>query len=236
MVESWKYYLSRYDYPVQLWKFELAKQYPQHFDMKIKGDHESTVAFENYFRENMKNSIEVYYEVIFWKYFSQPQFRQVGAGRIVEYIEERGVDAKSMHQAIQDFTKAPSIRNLKNIRRLLGISTRVLAVPLTLVSFYDPISFPMIDNVVAKWVNRNFDEYSQNKTSPLTPFDKKYTSLQDNDFDHYINWKNWCCEMAKVLNEKTNYLWRARDVEMAIFTYERLRKRDPRDTLPLNPL
>ena len=235
MVESWKYYLSKYDYPVQLWKFEIAKQYPQHFKMEIRGDHKDTVAFEDYFRENMINSIEVYYEVIFWKYFSQPQFRQVGTGRIVEFIEERGVDAKSLYQSIHDFTEAPSIRNLKKIRWLLGISSRVLAVPLTLVSFYDPSSFPMIDNVVAKWVNRNFEGYSKNKTYPLTPFDRKYTSLQDNDFDNYINWKNWCCEMAEVLTDKTNTPWRARDVEMAIFTYERRRKKSD-NVLPLDPL
>jgi len=236
MVESWKYYLSKYDYPVQLWKFEIAKQYPKHFQMKIRGDHESTVAFEDYFRENMKDSVEVYYEVVFWKYFSQPQFRQVGTGRIVEHIEERGVDAKSLYQSIHDFTEDPRIRNLKKIRWLLGISSRVLAVPLTLVSFYDPSSFPMIDNVVAKWVNRNYEEHSGNRTHKLTPFDMKYTSLQDNDIENYINWKNWCCEMANALTEKAGILWRARDVEMTIFTYERNRKKNPNNVLPLNPL
>ena len=218
MVESWSYYLSRYYYPVQLWKFELAKQYPQHFQFKIKGDRESTVAFENHFRKNMQESIEVYFEVVFWKYFSQPQFRQVGASRIVEYIEERRVEADCLYNAVYDFTEATNTSNLKKIRRLLGISSRVLAVPLTIVSFYEPDSFPMVDNVVAKWVNRNHIQFSENRIHNLTPFKKNYTSLQDNDFLNYINWKNWCIEMAVLLTKETENSWRARDVEMAVFT------------------
>lgn len=236
MVESWKYYLSKYDYPVQLWKFELAKQYPNHFQMKIRGDHESTVAFEDYFRENMEDSVEVYYEVVFWKYFSQPQFRQVGTGRIVEHIEERGVDAKSLHQSIQEYTKDPSIIALKKLRQLLGLRSNVLAVPMTLISFYEPTAFPMVDNVVAKWVIQNHEKYNENTTHQLTPFLKNHTSLQDNDFRNYISWKNWCCEMAGILTENTETPWRARDVEMAVFTYERRRKKSTRNVQPLSPL
>jgi len=84
----------------------------------------------------------------------------------------------------------------------------------------------MIDNVVAKWVNQNHEKHSENTTNKLTPFHRSYTSLRDNDFQNFLNWKDWCNEVARYLSEKTETLWRPRDVEMAAFTYERLRKRN----------
>ena len=48
-----------------------------------------------------------------------------------------------------------------------------------------------------------------------------HPSLQDDDFPNYLNWVNWCQEVAQVLTELTSKQWRARDVEMAVFTAQR---------------
>jgi len=48
-----------------------------------------------------------------------------------------------------------------------------------------------------------------------------YTSLRDNDFTNYLHWIAWCRECAQELTDITETRWRARDVEMAVFTAQR---------------
>jgi len=79
----------------------------------------------------------------------------------------------------------------------------------------------LIDNIVARWVNKNFVEHSRNRVVQLTRFNLRYTSLRDNDYLNYLGWVCWCREMAEILSEETDFKWRARDVEMAMFTAER---------------
>jgi len=56
---------------------------------------------------------------------------------------------------------------------------------------------------------------------------KKFTSIQPTinlDLPNYISWVKWCNDSAKLLNENKNSIyndWRPRDVEIAIFTYQR---------------
>ena len=87
----------------------------------------------------------------------------------------------------------------------------------------------MIDKQVANWVNLNGAEHSINTSNQLNNFKLNYTSLRENDFDSYLNWIKWCIETSDVLNRLTNIKWRARDVEMAVFTAQR-------NKILLNPL
>jgi hypothetical protein len=89
------------------------------------------------------------------------------------------------------------------IRNLLGIRTRVLAVPLTLCALADPQRYPMVDNQVAEWVNSNAILHNKNRSNHLTLFNKKYTSLQDDDFTNYLHWIAWCREVSQVLTIAT---------------------------------
>ena len=221
MPDIWTKMLSRYLYPVRLSCFEYSNRFPQHFNKNIIGDRKSTIAFENYFRENAKNTIEVYFEVVFWKLYSQANNRQRGTIRIMNYITSNKIAPKVLFEAMTNFVDMPSRRNLQNFHSLLGIKTNVLAVPLTFISFFNPKKFPMVDNVVARWVNQNFAKHNNNRQNKLTPFIRGYTSLRDNDFENYLNWVGWCNEVAKLLTKRTCNEWRARDVEMAVFTAER---------------
>jgi len=87
----------------------------------------------------------------------------------------------------------------------------------------------MIDNQVAKWVNSNRVNHSGNTKIRLTQFKLNYTSLRENDFNSYLNWIKWCGETSEMLTRLTNDNWRARDVEMAVFTAQR-------NNVLLNPL
>jgi hypothetical protein len=134
------------------------------------------------------------------------------------------INSESLYNAINRFTNTPDIQNLKRIRSLLGLKTPVLAVSLTFPAFFSPETYPMIDRNVARWVNSNLDEHNRNRQNRLSPFVSEQhgrTSLQDVDFSNYMNWVFWCRETAKILTDRTKVKWRARDVEMAVFTAER---------------
>lgn len=97
-----------------------------------------------------------------------------------------------------------------------------MAISLTLVSFADPENHPMIDTQVVKWINNNADLFNKKRQNKLTKFNFKYTSPRIDDFESYLNWLLWCNEIAKILSSTTKIKWRTRDVEMAIFTSQRI--------------
>ncbi|MCQ1536094.1 hypothetical protein FTO70_10465 [Methanosarcina sp. KYL-1] len=221
MPESWKKALNSYSYPVNLEDYKKAALFPSFFSEKIKGDRQSTINFENYFRELAPECIEVYFEVVFWKLYSQAHIKQSSTTRIVDSVLNEEIIAEDIWNVVQNFVRNQNRKNLGKIRDKLGITTRVLAVPLTFPAFADPERIPMIDNKVASWVNLNAEDHNRNRKDKLTLFKKNYTSLQENDFPNYLNWVSWCQEMAQVLTEMNEEKWRARDVEMAVFTAQR---------------
>lgn len=87
----------------------------------------------------------VFFEVIFWKLYSQRNWVQRTTNRIMEYIRKNEITSTQLWNAIQKFVKLQNIENLKEIRNLLGISTNVLATPLTLPALASPETIPMID-------------------------------------------------------------------------------------------
>jgi len=223
MPTSWKKALDSYSYPVNLGDYKRASEFPGFFKRKISGNRKSTIEFEDYYRKNAPHRVEVFFEVMYWKLYSLPSKRDRQTETLIRQIREREVTPDKLWESIQRFVENPSKTNLEEIREKLGLSSRVLAVPLTFVAFADPQRFPMIDTHVARWVNSNCASHNVNRKNKLSPFTtlKKYTSLQDNDFPNYLNWVNWCREAAEVLTELTGEKWRARDVEMAVFTAQR---------------
>ena len=212
-------------------KYKRAGEFSGFFKKKISGDRKSTIAFENYFRENAPNNIEVFFEVVFWKLYSLAPFRDRKTNRIVDYVKKEENTAEQIWKSVQQFVNSPKKTNLRIIRAYLGLTSRVLATPLTLVAFANPDEYPMVDNRVAEWVNQNFSEHNTNRKNKLTPFTKKRNTLRDDDFLNYLNWVNWCQECAQVLTKRTNNNWRPRDVEMAVFTAQ-----EPKEIMNLNVL
>lgn len=194
---------------------------PGFFEAKIEGDRESTIEFEMHFQNSAPNHIETYFEVVFWKLYSQPRVRDRHTNRVVESVQKSEVTAEGFWKKINQFVADQTRRNLIKIRDLLGFKTPVLAVTLTLPALASPNVLPMIDSQVACWVNQNYGEHNKNRDNKLSPFEMNYTSLRDNDFSNYLNWVNWCQETAQVLMDLTDSEWRPRDVEMAVFTAER---------------
>lgn len=221
MPETWIQALRNFSYRVNLRSYERAREFPGLFEMEIEGDRVSTIAFETHYAENAPHNMGAFFEVVFWKLYSQGGRRQTGTNRIVDYVQRNGTTPEQLWDAVICFVNIQNIPNLQNIRRLIGLRTDVLAVPLTFPALANPELIPMIDKQVAKWVNRNFALHNQNRVNQLTPFGMNYTSLRDNDFPNYLHWVAWCQECAQKLTDITRNGWRARDIEMAVFTAQR---------------
>jgi hypothetical protein len=221
MPESWVKALRAYCYHVDLSKYRSAHEYPGAFSTSVAGDRDSTIAFEDRFRQAATDDVKAYLEVVYWKLYSQAAWRDRCTSRIAGFIEQHGVTAAQLWQAVQEFVGHQTRANLRAIRRLLGIKTRVLALALTLPALAAPARLPMVDKQVARWVNKNRAGHNANRDNELSPFRMNYTSLRDNDFESYLDWVAWCREVAQLLTKLTPVEWRARDVEMAVFTAQR---------------
>jgi hypothetical protein len=221
--DSWIRALKAYSYPVDLRKYRNAKQFPSFFDMNIAGDRKSTMAFEKYYRETAPNRIEPYLEVIYWKLYSlRKGIADREADRRLDAIRDSGTTPQRLWHTVQQFIVNQTRDNLLNIRSEFGY-TDVLAVPLTFPALASPETLPMIDMQVARWVNKNLERHNHNRTSKLTSFNTSASSLRDtgSNFVSYVNWVHWCQEVSTVLTEFDSEKWRARDVEMAVWTAQR---------------
>lgn len=228
MPESWTRALHTYCYPVDLGAYHGGHEFPGFFEILIAGDRVSTITFENHFRENAPNHIAAFFEVVFWKLFSQPGRRDGRTDNVVTYVQEHNILAQNLWDAVLKFIMNQNIDNLRSIRRMLGFTSPVLATTLTYPALACPDKFPMLDTQVAKWVNEHFADHNIHRNNHLTPFNF-IGVLRDNDFINYLNWVAWCRETSELLTRLNSEKWRARDVEMAIFTAQR-------NNLVLNPL
>lgn len=142
---------------------------------------------------------------------------------MIEKIIEQKTEPEELCNAIKVFIINPCKHKLQELRYLLGIRTHVLAIPLTFAAFFNPEKYPMVDKNIAEWVNQNFAKHNKHRQAKLTQFIslKKFTSLRDIDFQSYLNWVSWCNETAQILIKRTDFKWRPRDVEMAVFTARR---------------
>ena len=218
--------LKAYSYPVDLSTYRNACRYPGFFETRIEGDRASTMAFEDRYRSLIRDDVAATLEVVYWKMYSQGR-RDHPTDRVSDHFHEQDIKPRDIADAVYAFTETRSRDQLHEIRTLLGFRSKVLPIALTLPALIRPELLPMVDSQVANWVNDNLELHNRNRDSRLTPFKMNYTSLQDNDFDNYLNWVAWCREMARVLGERTEMIWRPRDVEMAVFTARRTK-------LPLN--
>jgi hypothetical protein len=229
MPQTWITALSSYNYPADLSSYKRAEEFPGFFSRDIAGDRDSTIEFEDHFRTRSEHSIEPYVEVAFWKLCGKKKRFEARVDHLVDHLRGETVTASELRSAVDVFLGNPTKVNLSVMRALLGIKTPVLALALTYPAFVDPARFPMVDTNTAKWVSGNSEKHSRSRGNELTRFEFGSSSLRYNDFDNYLNWVHWCRESADLLTSKTGMHWRARDVEMAVFTAAR-------EGLPLNPL
>lgn len=223
MPDSWTRALQAYHYPVNLNDYHKKADFPDYFNRKISGDRLSTIAFEDYFRVH-SSKIQPWFEVVFWKMYSQKNHFQQQTDRIISQIPSCSADQpERLLECAAQFMQSLEEREFEIFNMMLGYNSAVATVA-SFPAFLDPERFPMVDTRVAKWVNKHCDQFNAaNANAPaLLPFAFGTTSksivLIMRDFPAYIRWISWTRYTAALLSQKTGFHWRARDVEMAVFT------------------
>lgn len=221
MPDTWTRALNDYSYPVSLPDYKRSREFPDYFTRRIPGDRASTIDFEDYFRAGSEHSIKPWIEVAFWKLCGRKKRFEARVDSLADHLRDQGVTASELCCAVDLFAAKPIKTNLSVLRALLGIKAPVLALALTYPAFVCPDQFPMVDTNTARWVSENYENHNRSRETQLTPFDIGRGVVRDSHFDSYLNWVHWCRETAKTLTARTHMDWRARDVEMAVFTAAR---------------
>ena len=227
--ETWKKSLDKYRYPVDLRKFRSGTEHRGWFESNISpGDPRQTRDFEARFRKLAPYHLEAWAEVAFWKLYSRRGIARKNALKVLR----SGISPRTLWCSCNDYIEDPSIESFRGFGRLL-FDTPVVATAATIPAFICPEKFPMVDTQVTKWAGNNghlhtyaaiggpdLEEVPVLKTGPV---------LRESHWAFIKSWISWCQFGACILRQRTRYAWRARDVEMAVFTAQRC-------GMPLNPL
>jgi len=200
-------------------------------------DLEANTALELHFLEHARKTLEVYYEILFWK--TQMVFR---AAKMINKLSGRNTSASDLFSAGESFIEGLDRKSFKHFSGLCGISGNGLAVPSAILCFIKPEKMPIVDLWVARWVNEHhqefeglvaFDDFNHQCTHRQEIIDANALTERANrlvvpqpivrikDFEAYRKWILWTRKFADVLTGYTKTKWRARDIEMAIFTAQR---------------
>jgi hypothetical protein len=241
MPKSWQIALMSYRYPVDLSAFVDSSQYPQWFSFSLKtGSVAETMAFEEHFRLNSATALEAWFEVVFWKMFSQKSYRSAKQTKhLIDFVAKHNFRASFLNRLCHNFVQEPTRESFGLLHSSLGYSPSSMAITATFPAFMDPKEFPMVDTRVAKWVHccgAIHNSADPNSPRLLDPgeFNSNRANLRMSDFAFYRSWIDWCRYTARKISFWTQSEWRARDVEMAIFYAWGDKK--PHPGFQLNPL
>lgn len=223
MPHTWNHAIYQYSYPVDLTCYSNANNHRPFFQLPIVGDCQSTIQFENHFRNNAQQHIQSWFELTFWKMYSQGGRANHRTLELESRFQRQHTTPQTLWNRSQILLNNFTQNNFNSLRKLYH-TTPVIANVATIPAFLKPSEYPMVDSRIAKWVNlvlQNVPAHNNGHTVPLTPFIFNNTSLQNNDFQNYLNWIAWCRETALRLNNHgpttIGHAWRPRDVEMCVF-------------------
>ena len=223
MPDSWVAARDAYNYPVNLADFADKHKYPGFFESNICGCLDSTRAFQDRFRRNAPYHLEAWYEVIFWKMYSQNR-KDSKTKDAIQNIRESGVNHKHLWTLCQSYLEYPERQSFRAFQKNL-FSTEAVPIAMTFPAFLSPEKFPMVDSEITRWSYQNHASHAYNlQGGPVLsepPDMDKVTTLLYSNTKHreFIeSWIKWCRFTASKLHTLTGDEWSARDVEMAVFT------------------
>ena len=230
---TWTRALDAYRYPVDLREFSGAPDHAGWFDLNIdRGDPIQTMAFETRFRRQARRRLEPWAEVVFWKLYTMPPARNNTTRAVLAH----DVAVAEVWSLCMEYVENPRRQSFSAFRAKLFDTPRV-ATAATFPAFLCPESFPMVDTQITRWAwdNGASHDYSAVGGPALACIpDLQGEQVMESHWPFVESWIRWCRFTARRLTELTGRAWRARDVEMAVFTAQRA-KREGRD-MPLTPL
>lgn len=215
MTKNWIVARDSYDYSRYLSHYAYRPEYPK----QVRG-YAETVEFEDLFRKYGPNEIKAWYAVVRWK---SPR----STDKTINHIMASGVSAGELWGLCEDCVQNSTLDNFSRFRSKLA-QTDIVATAATFPAFMCPEQFPMVDTRIAAWSRVNGTRHCLLAAPPGA---EQGVHEWQNHWRFVQDWINWCRRMAKILCYLTGEPWRARDVEMAVFTAQ-----GSKGKISLNPL
>ena len=228
-LDAWRNVHGEYAWDVELRHFAKRQRYPGYFSGVI--GLQELASFQDSFPQAIdgEGSYVVAGEVCYWKNYGNHLARD----KITYDLLERLAEAKNwgiFRSAVTEVCAEPNFDSFVRLQTATG-QARGFATPLTFVAFYDPTSFPMVDRHIADWWAANRERFGM---ASLPPFLQRgdgwieatsYGKVRHN-WEAYWAWAQFCRDYARRIGG-----WRARDIEMAVWTAQKRGEALP--TLPL---
>jgi len=223
MANAWLTALQNYNYYANLAEYDNRDQYSEGFtkpSFTAVIDRSNTKIFEEAFRTvieaRLYSKFSIIGEVCFWKIFNKNDPNSLTT-RMLNFLE----DQEKFHEFcinLHNLSENPNLNNFKKFRQSCG-QPNGFAVPITFLSFYRSSQYPMADAYVSLWWNTNKSRFGCNLSKPFIPHGRISGSNQDveNNLEAYCDWTKFCQKYSLLLSSMTQIIWRARDVEMAVF-------------------
>jgi HEPN domain-containing protein len=212
MYASWKAARDSFNWRVDLRKFRDAAKHPGYFDRIIEPH--KIEQFEDLFRETLvpEGHVERAAEVVFWKNYGNFKARDRITRDLFVWIE----DVSGWKRFAESVKQLSSMPSWEAFRELIGACghTSGFATPLTFLALYDPTRFPMVDRKVGAWWLKRFPREPQFSWNSA----RTVVSPTKQSWQAYLAWTEFCRRQARELSAFGDMRWRARDVEMAVWT------------------
>ena len=221
---TWARALDAYRYRVDLTGFRAAHEHRGWFDLKIDpGDVPQTVDFETRFRAQAQDHLEAWGEVVFWKLYSGG--KGLAAKRTGALLGS-GVVAADLWSSCADYIADPNLDSFRGLRTKL-FKQPVVATAATFPAFVCPEKFPMVDTQITRWAREHGAAHGYAAIGgpdlKCVPSLRRRAVLRESHWAFVESWIAWCRFTAAILTQRTERRWRARDVEMAVFSAQRIR-------------
>jgi HEPN domain-containing protein len=211
--KRWSYARAAFDWKADLRKFCDRQKFEGFFDREITPS--SLGEFEQVFRDSLSTSeLRRAGEVCFWKNFRRN--RDELTRQLLGHLEP-AENWVAFVDRLKKLSSNPTFDNFGAFRRACA-EEHGFATPITFLAFYDPDRFPMIDRYIGDWCADNAERFQLCQTHRFARRKDGLIRGSEASWKAYLAWTEFCRRTAKRLAELTRQSWRARDVEMAVWT------------------
>jgi len=210
-----------YNWGVDLKTYQHSTEYPNNFDDLIGP--KNIMEFENKFYKAISalGGYEVAGEVCYWKNYGTATGRNRITKNLLEHLQLQ-INWHGFAASVKNVSGYPTYENFLALRKACN-QVRGFATPITFISFYNPVLYPMVDKHIADWWKsckvafgyKDHPVFSQRKNDGWIQTYSTNDSQQN--WAAYLAWKSFCNDYTERIKVAFNIEWRARDVEMAVW-------------------
>jgi hypothetical protein len=215
MCENWIGAYQKYDWKVDLRYFKERQMFPGSFDRIIRST--DVIDFEDEFRRAIADTgpFVTAGEVCYWKNYGSAKSRDRLTKELLAWLADR-TRWKTFADAVIESSRRPSFQAFKQLRNACN-QPKGFATPITFLSFYNPIKYPMVDKHIANWWGRNKAGFGFASSEIFHQRNDGWIQGNEQSWQAYLEWKSFCIQYVVRLAENCGLKWRARDVEMAVW-------------------